>query len=89
MANAVKNGTFGDPTQYSQDSKSEFKRCGNEKNLRKVCGLGSSIAGGIKQFVNFVVDKFMGKEERKILRKSFRNSILLLLKILRNFDLVY
>jgi hypothetical protein len=70
MTAAVENGTLGSGVKYSSDQKDEFKSSGNDKNLRKVCKLGSAVAGSVKAFVNFVVDKFMSKEEKEILSKN-------------------
>ena len=81
----MQNGNLGAQTKYSRDSKAEFRSCGNEKNLGKVCKLGFAIAGGVKQFVNFVVDKFMAKEERKILRNLCFDLMQVFLDQLRKF----
>ena len=69
FTSAVHNGALGSDVEYSKDQKAEFKSSGNEKNLRKICKLGATVAGGVNAFVDFVVDKYMGKEERGILRK--------------------
>ena len=81
----MQNGNLGAQTKYSRDSKAEFRSCGNEKNLGKVCKLGFVIAGGVKQFVNFVVDEYMAKEERKILGNLYFNLMQLFLNHLRKF----